>query len=85
MRITVRSGARGRCRTPLVTTKPCPGQLDGAVFEVDDESTLDHVEELVEVIVLVPVIFALDDAEPDDRVVHLAERLVVPGMGDLRH
>ena len=33
------------------------------------------------VIVLVPVILALNDAEADDGSVHLAERLVVPAVG----
>lgn len=35
-------------------------------------------EELVVVLVFVPVIFALHDSEPDDGVVDLGERLVVP-------
>src|SRR5580692_5685311 len=53
-------------------------QLDGAVFEVDEEAAVDDVEEFVFVIVFVPVKFALHDAEADDAVIHLAESLVVP-------
>src|SRR5207244_1681328 len=48
-------------------------QLHGAPFQVDEQPTLDDVEELVLVVVLVPVVLALNYAEPDDRVVHAAE------------
>ena len=53
-------------------------QLDGAVFEVDEKAALKHKKELVVMVVLVPVILALHDSEANDRVVDLAERLVVP-------
>jgi hypothetical protein len=74
MRITDRSGARVRCTTPL-----------GAVrlrIEIDQEESLEHEEELVVVLMLVPVILALHDAEPDDRVVHAADRLIPPFVLD---
>ena len=53
-------------------------ELDGAVFEVDEEPAVDNVEELIIGIVLVPVILTLEDAQANNRFVHLAERLVVP-------
>ena len=53
-------------------------ELDGAVFEVDQEAAVDDVEEFVFVIVFVPVKFALHDAEADHAVIHSAESLVVP-------
>src|SRR5262249_32888362 len=59
-------------------------ELDRAVLEVDEEAALEHEEELVVLVVLVPVVLTLEDAEADDRVVHLAERLVVPGVVALR-
>ena len=42
------------------------------------EEAFDDIEEFVVVLVFVPVVFALDHAEADDGVVHLAERLVEP-------
>jgi len=53
-------------------------QFDSPAFQVDLEAPLDDVEELVFLVVLVPVELALEDAEPDDAVIHPAERLVVP-------
>jgi len=53
----------------------------GAV-EVDEEAAVDDVEELVVVVVVVLVVLALHDAEPHDRVVHFAERLVEPRVVD---
>src|SRR5205085_4492184 len=41
---------------------------------------LEHEEELVLLVVLVPVEVALENAEPDDGVVHRRERLVEPGV-----
>ena len=55
-------------------------QFHGAALQVDEESPLHHIKELVLVVMLVPVILALQDAEPDDGVVHAAERLVVPAV-----
>ena len=39
---------------------------DGASLEIDEKLPLDDVEELVEVVVLVPVILSLNHAEPHD-------------------
>ncbi len=50
-------------------------------FQIDQETSLNDIEELVEIVVLVPVVFALHDSETDDRVVDLAKSLVVPGIG----
>ena len=56
-------------------------QFHCAALQVNDESPFHYVEELILIVVLVPVIFTLNDAESDDRVVHPAERLVVPAVG----
>jgi hypothetical protein len=37
-------------------------ERDGTIFEVDKQLALDHVEELVVRVVLVPVVRTLDDA-----------------------
>ena len=58
-------------------------KIDRAIFEVDEQTPVDHVKEFIELFVLVPVLLALDDTEPDDRIVHLAERLVPPFLGAL--
>src|SRR5262245_15310132 len=58
---------------------PMPGrEIDGLSFEIDDEVPVKDKEELVIVVVLVPVVFALHHAQTDHGVVHLAQRLVVP-------
>jgi hypothetical protein len=36
------------------------GQIDGAILEIDQEVAFDDVEEFVVVVVLVPVVFALE-------------------------
>ena len=59
-------------------------KLDASILEIDDETTFEDKEELVVVVVFVPVILALHDAEPNDRIVHLAQRLVVPAVGTRR-
>src|SRR3981081_1117142 len=53
-------------------------KIDRAIFEVDEQTPVNHVKEFIEFFVLVPVIFALHDTKPDHRVVHLAERLIPP-------
>jgi hypothetical protein len=53
-------------------------ERDGTIFEIDKQLALDHVEELVVCVVLVPVVRTLDDAQPHNGFVHLAERLVIP-------
>ncbi len=53
-------------------------KLDRPVFQINDETPLHHIEELVFLIVLVPVELSLHDAEPDDAIIHLAKCLVIP-------
>lgn len=42
-------------------------QFDGPALEVDQQLTLEDEEELVVVVMLVLVIRAVNDADPDDR------------------
>jgi hypothetical protein len=56
-------------------------KVDRPALQVDDEATLEDKEELIVVVVLVPVILTLQDAKSNDRVVHFAEGLVVPMVG----
>lgn len=55
---------------------------DRAALEVDMKEAFDDVEEFVVRIVLVPVVFALDDADAHDGVVDEAQRLVEPLVRD---
>jgi len=55
-------------------------KLDRPAFQVNHETALHDVEELVFLIVLVLVELSLHDAEPDDAVIHPAQRLVIPGV-----
>jgi len=56
-------------------------QIDGAVLEVNDETAVENKEELVVVVVFMPMILAAHDAQANDRVVHFAQRLVIPSVG----
>ena len=47
-------------------------KLHGAVLEIDEKPSFDDVEKFVFCFVEVPVIFALDHADPHDRIVHRA-------------
>src|SRR6516165_7938957 len=82
MRITAFSGARVRWTTRFGTTKPCCGE---SVTERPSRSmmktTAEHEKEFVVVIVLMPMILALHDAEAYNGIVHLAERLIIPLVG----
>src|SRR5205814_2909439 len=49
-----------------------------AAFEVDAERAVDDIEELVLLVVLVPMEFTLQHAEANHAVVHFAQRLVHP-------
>jgi hypothetical protein len=53
-------------------------ELDGLVFQVNEQLAVDDVEELIVGIVLVPVILTLKNAKPNYGVIHLAQRLVIP-------
>jgi hypothetical protein len=56
-------------------------QIDRTVLEIDDEVAFEHEKELVIILVPVPVILALHYAEANHRIIHLAQRLVVPTIG----
>ena len=56
-------------------------QINRAIFKIDDEVPLQDEEELVVVVMFVPVVFALHDSQANNGVVHLAERLVIPLLG----
>ena len=56
-------------------------EIDRAIFQIDQQLTADDVEKLICVVVLVPVLFAMNDAESHDRLVHFAQCLVVPLVG----
>ena len=53
-------------------------QIDRAILEIDDKVPLQDKEELVVVVMFVPMVLALHDPEANNGVVHLAERLVIP-------
>ena len=53
-------------------------QLNHAAFQINDKLALDDVEKLIFVIVLVPMELALQDAQTDNAVVDLTQRLVKP-------
>lgn len=65
------------------------GKIHNAIFEIDQETSVQNEKEFIDVLVLVPMILALNHRQPDNRVVHLAKRLVVPlvgtGLGQLLH
>src|SRR5437764_14252504 len=44
--------------------------------------SIEHEKEFIDIFMFMPMIFALDHRQPDDRVVHLAERRVIPLVGD---
>ena len=53
-------------------------KVNGLAFQIDQQSTFDHIKEFIITFVFVPVIFAFYNAHPHHRLVHLAQRLVVP-------
>ena len=54
------------------------GNIDNAIFEIDQEMSVEDEKEFIDIFMFVPVIFALNHRQPNDRIVHLAKRLVVP-------
>ena len=40
------------------------GKIDDAIFEIDQQSPIQHEKEFIDVVVLMPVIFALNDRHP---------------------
>src|SRR5271163_3968776 len=61
-------------------------KLHDALFQVNQQLALDHIEELVVLVMFVPVIFALDDGHAHNGLIDLAERKVEPleftGIGE---
>src|SRR6266496_5074539 len=53
-------------------------KIDNAIFEINQEMSVENEKEFIDVFVFVPVIFALNYRQPDDRVVYFTKRLVVP-------
>ena len=64
-------------------------KIDNAIFEIDQEMSVQNEKEFINILVFVPVIFPLNYRHPDDGVIHFAKRLVVPfvgaGIGQLLH
>src|SRR2546423_15220629 len=53
-------------------------KIDRPVFQIDQESAIDHIKKFVDVGVLVPMVFTFDNSQTHNRVVHFAQRLVPP-------
>jgi len=64
-------------------------KIDNTIFEIDQEMSMENEKKFIDVFVFVPVIFTLNHRQPNDRIVHLAKRLVVPfvraGIGKFLH
>src|SRR5205823_7396017 len=56
-------------------------QINRAILEIDDKVPLQDKEELVVIVIFVPVVLALHNPQANNGVVHLAKRLVVPLIG----
>src|SRR5262249_5966002 len=57
-------------------------ELDRSPLEIDYESAAQDIEKLIIIVVFVPMVLALQHAEPHDGIVHPAKRLIVPLVGD---
>ncbi len=53
-------------------------EINYSIFKIDQEAPMEHEKEFIDVVMFMPVIFTLNYRHPDDRIVHLAKRLVVP-------
>src|SRR5438034_4417616 len=53
-------------------------KINNAIFEIDQEMSVENEKEFIDVFVFVPVIFPLNHRQPNNRIVYLAKRLVVP-------
>ena len=63
IRITVRCGRAGAMHDALRNHESLArAQLHGPAFKIDQQLAFDHVEKLIVVIVLVPVVLAFDHA-----------------------
>jgi hypothetical protein len=56
-------------------------QINRAIFEIDEKVPLQDKEELVVIVMFVPMVLTLHDSQANNGVVHLAERLVIPLIG----
>jgi hypothetical protein len=56
-------------------------QINRAIFQIDNKVSLQDKEELVVVVMFVPVVLALHDPEANNGVVHLTQRLIIPLIG----
>ena len=56
-------------------------QIYDAIFKINDEMSIENEKEFIDVIVFMPMIFALHYRHPDDGVIHFAKRLVIPFVG----
>ena len=53
-------------------------KIDNAIFQIDEKIPIKDEKEFIDIFMLVPMIFALNHCKPNDRVVHVAKRLVIP-------
>jgi hypothetical protein len=53
-------------------------EIDDAVFQIDEQPPFHDIEELIIVIVLVPVVLPFDDTHAHDRLVDFAQCLIEP-------
>ena len=53
-------------------------EIDNTIFKVDEEISIENEKEFINVLVLMPVVLTLHYCHPDDGVVDLAKRLIVP-------
>lgn len=82
MSTALRAGTTGLWSIPAGTVNACRGlssTVSGAV-EFDAEQPVQDGEELILLVVFVPVEFALHDAQPHQDIADLDEGLVVPGI-----
>jgi len=64
-------------------------KIDGAIFEIDQKTSVQNKEEFIDLFMVMRVILAMDYRHPDDRIVRFAKRLIVPlvlaGISQLLH
>src|SRR5215469_14375966 len=85
MSTALRAGTTGLWSIPAGTVNACRGPSSTGVgaVEFDAEQPVQDEEELILLVVLVPVKFALHDAQPHQDITDLDEGLVVPGIAGL--
>ena len=60
-------------------------EINRLVFEINDEVPVKDEEELIVVVMLVPMVFTLHHAQADDGFIDFAQCLVVPLIGASLH